>query len=211
MMPPLAVKDALLVIDVQNDFVDGSVAIAGAAAIVPVINRLSRRFHHVVFTKDWHPPGHVSFASSHAGARPGDQIEQADVTQLLFADHCVRGTHGAELHDGLDLNPAHLLLHKGCRPDVDSFSAFIENDGSTRTGLHGYLRERGVGRVFIVGLALYGCVRHTALDARRAGLETVVIDDACRGRPSPHIDAMSMQMAEAGVRRIDSSLLGAAD
>ncbi|MDX3905744.1 MAG: isochorismatase family protein [Pigmentiphaga sp.] len=204
------VHDALLVIDVQHDFVDGSVAIPDAAAIIPVVNRVSPLFRHVVFTLDWHPPGHVSFASSHPGARSGDVVSVAYGEQSVHAQHCVQGQPGARLHDALDLRAASMLLHKGCQRDIDSFSAFVENDRRTSTGLAAWLRERGVSRVFLAGLALYGCVRMSALDAIAAGFESVIIDDACRARPSPRNDDYARQFEAAGVARIASARLVAA-
>ena len=199
-------NDVLLVVDVQNDFCTGSLAIPDAEAIVPVINRLGRGFPHVVVTQDWHPPGHVSFASSHAGKRPGDTITAAYGEQKVYAEHCVQGTAGADLHPALNLPSAELVLRKGTRRAVDSFSAFVENDRTTTTGLEAYLRARGVRRVFVAGLALYGCVKFSALGARAAGFETFLIDDASCGRPNPASDAIAArELAQAQVVRIVSS------
>jgi nicotinamidase/pyrazinamidase len=195
-------SDVLLVIDVQNDFVSGSVAIPDAAAVIPVVNRVCPRFDQVVFTQDWHPRGHVSFASSHRGTRPGDLVTAHYGEQLLYEDHCVQGEPGAELAPGLDLHNAVLRLHKGCRIDVDSYSAFTENDGRTITGLAAYLRARGVQRVFVAGLSLYGCVRHSALDALRGGFSSFIVEDACRARPSPANDRYATELAHAGVGRL---------
>lgn len=197
--------DALIVVDVQNDFVDGSVAIPDAAGVVPVINRLVPLFEHVVFTQDWHPPGHVSFASAHVGMKPGDEIEISYGVQRLYRDHCVQATPGAQLHAGLTVPARALRVHKGLRPDVDSYSAFVENDGETSTGLDLQLRARGIRRVVLTGLALYGCVRHTALDARRAGFEAVIVDDAARARPSPENAAHALALTAAGVLRVRAS------
>lgn len=197
-------EDALLVIDVQNDFVSGSVAVPSAGAIIPVINRVCARFEHVIFTQDWHPAGHVSFASSHRGACPGDVVTTHYGEQLLYADHCVQGQPGAELASGLDLSKAVLRLHKGCRVDVDSYSAFTENDRCTQTGLAAYLRERGIRRVFAVGLSLYGCVRFSTLDAVRAGFIPFIVDDACRARPAAANEGFAVELAQAGVRRLVS-------
>lgn len=207
----LCSQDALLVIDVQHDFVDGSVAIPDALAIIPVINRISAWFEHVVFTLDWHPPGHISFASSHDGARPGDIVPVPYGEQMVHPDHCVQGRHGARLHAGLDLRPVSLMLHKGCRRDVDSFSAFMENDRKTLTGLAAWLTERGVKRVFLAGLALYGCVRISAIDALAMGFETVIVDDACKARPSPRNGEYAAQLHEAGVLRTVSASLKPGD
>ena len=194
-------RDALIVVDVQNDFVNGSVAIEGSEAIIPVINRLIPQFDHVVFTLDWHPPGHVSFASAHPGRSPGDTARVGYGIQQLYADHCVQHTTGAELHPGLDVSNEHMLLHKGTRVDVDSFSAFVENDRETLTGLDVRLRKLGVNRVVLVGLALYGCVRHSALDARRAGFDVVIIDDACCARASLANEEYAAELTQAWVLR----------
>ena len=200
--------DVLLVVDVQNDFCTGSLAIPGSEAIVPVINRLGRLFSNIVITQDWHPPGHVSFASTHSGARPGDTVQVAYGSQRVYADHCVQGSWGAQLHAGLELTTAELVLRKGARKDVDSFSAFVENDQATTTGLAAYLHARGVKRVFATGLALYGCVKFSALGARRAGFATVLVDDAACGRPNPESDAIAVrELAEAGVVRVRSEAL----
>lgn len=202
--------DVLLVVDVQNDFCTGSLAIPGSETIVPVINRLGRIFPHIVLTQDWHPPGHVSFASAHAGARAGDTVQAAYGPQKVYADHCVQGTWGAELHAGLELTSTELILRKGTRRTVDSFSAFVENDRATTTGLEAYLRARGVTRVFVSGLAIYGCVKFSALGARAAGFETILIDDAAAGRPNPETDAIgTRELAEAGVVRVRSAALEA--
>jgi nicotinamidase/pyrazinamidase len=175
-------SDVLLVIDVQNDFCPGgNLAVPEGDKVVPVINRLAQRFHHVVVTQDWHPAGHHSFASSHAGRKPYDTIEAAYGPQILWPDHCVQGTEGAEFHPGLALRNLELVIRKGFRPHIDSYSALYENDHKTPTGLAGYLRERGIKRVFVCGLALDFCVRYSAEDARRQGFDVAVIEDACRG------------------------------
>jgi nicotinamidase/pyrazinamidase len=175
-------SDMLLVVDVQNDFCPGgNLAVPGGHEVVPVVNALARRFAHVVLTQDWHPAGHQSFASSHTGRKPYDTIEVAYGPQILWPDHCVQSSPGAEFRDDLDIPHAALVIRKGFRPHIDSYSAFYENDRKTPTGLGGYLRERGLARLFIAGLALDFCVRYSAEDARHAGLEVVVIEDACRG------------------------------
>jgi nicotinamidase/pyrazinamidase len=175
-------NDVLLVIDVQNDFCPGgSLPVPEGDQVVPIVNRLARRFHHVVATQDWHPAGHHSFASRHAGRKPYDTIEVAYGPQILWPDHCVQGTDGAEFHPALALPHLELVIRKGFRPHIDSYSAFYENDHKTPTGLAGYLRERGIKRVFACGLALDFCVRYSAEDAKREGFEVVVIEDACRG------------------------------
>jgi nicotinamidase/pyrazinamidase len=175
-------SDVLLVIDVQNDFCPGgNLAVPDGDKVVPVINQLARRFHHVVATQDWHPAGHKSFASSHPGRRPYEAIEVAYGPQVLWPDHCVQGTDGAEFRSDLALTNLELVIRKGFRPHIDSYSAMFENDHKTPTGLAGYLRERGIKRVFACGLALDFCVRYSAEDAKRQGFDVVVIEDACRG------------------------------
>lgn len=173
--------DLLLVIDVQYDFCPGGgLGVADGDAVVPEINRIARDFAHVVVTQDWHPAGHSSFASSHDGAAPFSQVTMPYGPQTLWPDHCVQGTRGAELHDGLELPQAEMVIRKGYRTEIDSYSAFFENDQKTPTGLAGYLRERGFQRVFCVGLATDYCVRFSAVDARRQGFEATVIESACR-------------------------------
>lgn len=172
----------LLVVDVQNDFLPGgALAVAGGDEIVPVVNALARRFANVALTQDWHPPRHASFASSHAGRKPFDVARLPYGEQTLWPDHCVQDTAGADFAPGLDIAHAQLVLRKGYHADVDSYSAFLEADRRTPTGLAGYLRERGLRRIFIAGLATDFCVAWSALDARRAGFEAGVIEDACRG------------------------------
>ncbi|MBM3536833.1 MAG: bifunctional nicotinamidase/pyrazinamidase [Alphaproteobacteria bacterium] len=174
--------DILVVVDVQNDFCPGgSLAVPEGDRVVPVINRLAGQFAHVVLTQDWHTPGHLSFASAHAGRKPFETTELAYGTQVLWPDHCIQNTPGAAFHAGLDVNRAELIVRKGFRSGVDSYSAFFENDRKTPTGLGGYLRERGFKRAFFVGLATDFCVRYSAEDAARLGFEAVVIEDACRG------------------------------
>ena len=175
-------NDVLLVVDVQNDFCPGgNLPVPEGDQVVPVINALARRFRHVVLTQDWHPAGHQSFASSHAGRQPYETIEVAYGPQVLWPDHCVQGTPGAALRADLDIPHAALVIRKGFRPHIDSYSAFYENDRKTQTGLAGYLRERGLKRIFAVGLALDFCVRYSAEDAKRQGFDVVVIEDASRG------------------------------
>jgi nicotinamidase/pyrazinamidase len=180
-MPGATGRDVLVVIDVQNDFCPGgALAVADGDAVVGEINRIAAEFEHIIVTQDWHPPGHLSFASSHAGRRPLERIELGYGEQTLWPDHCVQGTRGAELHPGLRLTRAELVLRKGFRREIDSYSAFVENDKKTRTGLEGYLRERGIERVFLAGLARDYCVRFSAEDAERAGFRVVVLEEACR-------------------------------
>jgi nicotinamidase/pyrazinamidase len=175
-------RDVLLAVDIQNDFCPGGgLAVPRGDEVVPVINRLARRFEHVVLTQDWHPRGHQSFASTHPGRKPYETITVAYGPQILWPDHCVQGTAGAEFRNDLQIAHAELVLRKGYHRDIDSYSAFYENDRKTHTGLAGYLRERGFSRVFMAGLAFDFCVRYSAEDARRETFDVVVIDDACRG------------------------------
>ena len=199
-------RDLLLVVDVQNDFCpDGRLAVPRGHEIVPLVNRIAARFAHVVLTQDWHPAGHQSFASSHPGRKPYETIEVAYGPQILWPDHCVQGTPGAEFRRDLQIPHAQLVLRKGYHREIDSYSAFFENDRQTPTGLAGYLRERGLTRLFIVGLATDFCVAWTALDARKAGFEAYVIEDACRGIDTQGSLAKAWaDMAKAGVKRIQS-------
>jgi len=173
--------DVLLAVDVQNDFCPGgALAVPRGDELVPVINGLIGRFEHVVLTQDWHPPGHSSFASEHPGAAPFSEIAMPYGPQTLWPDHCVQGTPGAAFHRGLRWTKAELVIRKGFQREIDSYSAFFENDRETPTGLTGYLRERGFQRVVLAGLAFDYCVRYSAEDARRQGFKVVVIEDACR-------------------------------
>lgn len=173
--------DVLLVIDVQNDFCPGgALAVSDGDAVVPVINALMMRFAHVVLTQDWHPAGHSSFASSHKGASPFSTVTMPYGPQTLWPDHCIQGTSGAAFHAGLAWTKAEMVIRKGFRSAIDSYSAFFENDRKTPTGLAGCLRERGFTRITCVGLATDYCVRYSVEDARRLGFEAVVSLDACR-------------------------------
>lgn len=173
-------SDILLAVDVQNDFcLGGALAVPGGDQIVPVINALGQRFPNVVLVQDWHPPGHLSFASTH-GKRPYDTVELSYGLQRLWPDHCVQDTWGATLHRDLAVPHAALVLRKGIHSEIDSYSALYENDRKTPTGLAGYLKERGFTRLFLAGLALDFCVRYTAEDASREGFAVVVVEDACR-------------------------------
>ncbi|MGA2044859.1 MAG: bifunctional nicotinamidase/pyrazinamidase [Roseiarcus sp.] len=203
--------DVLLVIDLQNDFMPGgALPVGDGDAIVPLINRLGARFVNVVLTQDWHPPGHASFASSHPGAKPFETIAMPYGDQVLWPDHCVQGSPGAELHDGLAADRATLILRKGHHGAIDSYSAFVEADGKTPTGLAGYLAERKIDRVFACGLATDFCVACSALDARLRGFETFVIDDACRAiDANDSLELAWARMDAAQVVRIQSrELLG---
>ena len=173
--------DALLVIDLQNDFCPGgALAVPEGDQIVPLVNRLAQRFEHVILTQDWHPTNHISFASSHPGTKPFGTLDVSYGTQTLWPDHCVRGTRGADFHPGLDAPHAELILRKGLRRDIDSYSAFLEDDHITPTSLASYLRERGLRRLFLCGLAYDFCVRFSAIDGTAAGFECVIIEDATR-------------------------------
>lgn len=172
----------LVVVDVQNDFCPGgALAVPDGDQVVPVINRLARRFAQVILTQDWHPAGHASFASQHPGHKPYDTVAMPYGAQILWPDHCVQGTRGAAFRDDLDIPHAQLILRKGYHRDIDSYSAFFENDRKTPTGLAGYLNERGLTDIYLVGLAFDFCVRYSAEDGRRQGLTVTVIEDACRG------------------------------
>lgn len=173
--------DVFLVVDLQNDFCPGgSLAVPHGDELVPLINTLAVKFTHVVLTQDWHPPGHLSFASSHPGKQEFQTIDVSYGPQILWPDHCVQGTTGAAFRNDLHIPHAQLVLRKGYHREIDSYSAFYENDRKTATGLGGYLRERGFTRVFIAGLAFDFCVRYSSEDARREGFDVVVIEDACR-------------------------------
>lgn len=175
-------RDVLLVVDIQNDFcAGGALAVPHADEIVPLVNRLARRFDHVILTQDWHPPDHHSFASTRSGKQPFEMVEVSYGRQILWPDHCVQGTPGAAFHRDLSIPHAELILRKGFRRTIDSYSAFFENDRRTATGLAGYLRERELSRVFLAGLALDFCVRYSAEDACAHGFDVVVVEDACRG------------------------------
>ena len=194
--------DALLAIDVQNDFCPGgALAVPEGDQVVPVINRLAERFEHVLLTQDWHPPGHGSFASAHPGRRPFETVELDYGAQTLWPDHCIQGSPGGAFHPDLALTRAELVIRKGFDPAIDSYSAFQENDRKTPTGLAGYLRERGFERLFMAGLATDFCVHFSAVDGARAGFEVVVLEDACRAIDLEGSLAAAMAaMAEAGVR-----------
>ncbi|WP_265653316.1 bifunctional nicotinamidase/pyrazinamidase [Verminephrobacter aporrectodeae] len=199
-------RAVLIVVDVQNGFVPGgALPVARGDEVVPVVNRIATAFENVVITQDWHPPGHASFASAHAGKKPFDSTRLAYGQQVLWPDHCVQGSEDAALHRDLQLPRAQLILRKGFHPHVDSYSAFTEADRKTTTGLAGYLRQRGIRRVFVAGLATDFCVAWTALDARRLGFEAHVIEDACRAIDlDGSLSAAWKQMLDRGVRRIQS-------
>lgn len=197
---------ALIVVDVQNDFCPGgALAVGGGHAVVPVINALVPRYEQVVVTQDWHPRGHASFASAHPGREPFQTIDMPYGTQVLWPDHCVQGTPGADLHADLRVASAQLIIRKGWHAGVDSYSAFREADRKTLTGLAGYLRERGVEDVHVVGLATDYCVAWTALDAAGSGFRVSVIEDACRAIDlSGSLQRAWADMAAAGITRTTS-------
>jgi nicotinamidase/pyrazinamidase len=198
--------DALLIIDLQNDFCPGgALAVDGGDEIVPVVNALARGFDHVLLTQDWHPPKHISFASAHpdSDAQPYSTMAAPYGIQTLWPDHCVQGTPGAELHPGLSVPHAELILRKGFRVNIDSYSAFLENDHFTATGLAGYLRERGLRRLFLCGLAYDFCVRFSAIDGTALDFECLVIEDASRAVGLPgSVKATDQAFEEAGIQRI---------
>jgi nicotinamidase/pyrazinamidase len=198
-------NDLLLIIDVQNDFCPGgALAVAGGDAVVPIINRLAERFAHIALTQDWHPSGHSSFATSHPGSAPFETISMPYGQQTLWPDHCVQGTQGAAFHPQLATQRAELVIRKGFRREIDSYSAFYENDRRTPTGLAGYLRERGLRRIFLAGLATDFCVHYSAVDARRLGFEAVVVEPGCRAIDlAGSLDAAWIAMAAAGVQRVN--------
>jgi len=198
-------REILIVVDVQNDFCPGgALAVPQGDEIIPTVNRLAAEFAHVVLTQDWHPPGHASFASSHPGKQPFDTIDVFYGRQILWPDHCVQGTPGAAFHRGLDVAHAELVLRKGFRAEIDSYSAFFENDRRTPTGLGGYLKERGFECITVCGLATDFCVFYSAIDGRRAGFEVTVVTGASRGIDVEGSLAGAMRaMTEAGVTLLD--------
>jgi nicotinamidase/pyrazinamidase len=200
--------DALLLIDLQPDFMPGgALAVAGGDEIIPLINSLARKFDHVILTQDWHPPQHISFASTHH-KNPYEQIAVSYGPQTLWPDHCLQHSSGAALHADLEIPHAELILRKGFRREIDSYSAFLENDHATPTGLAGYLRERGLKRLFIAGLAYDFCVRFSAIDGKALGFETIVLEDAARAVNLPgSVEQTNAAFAEAGVPRLSSASL----
>jgi len=201
--------DALLLIDLQPDFMPGgALPVAHGDEILPLISSLAAKFDHVILTQDWHPPQHISFASSHPGHAPFGQIDVTYGPQTLWPDHCLQYSAGAALHPVLDVPHAELILRKGFRREIDSYSAFLENDHKTPTGLAGYLRERGLQRLFIAGLAYDYCVRFSAIDGKALGFETIAIEDATRAVGLPgSVDATNEAFAAARIPRIQSTEL----
>ncbi len=208
-MPKIKIDDksVLIVVDVQNCFLPGgSLAVGKGEEVIPIINRLGKSFANVVMTQDWHTPGHISFASSHPGKKPFEVIKLPYGDQVLWPDHCVQGTEGAMIHKDINIPHAQLVIRKGFRKTVDSYSAFREADRKTVTGLAAYLKSRGLTRVFVSGLATDFCVAWTAMDARREGFEVFVIEDATRGIDTQGSLAKAWDaMKKSGVKRIQSS------
>jgi nicotinamidase/pyrazinamidase len=202
--------DVLIVVDIQNDFCPGgNLAVPRGDEVVPLVNAVARRFHNVVLTQDWHPADHLSFASAHPGRKPYDTIEATYGTQVLWPDHCVQDTAGAGFRKDLHIPHAALIIRKGIHRAIDSYSTFYENDRKTPTGLVGYLRERGLTRVFLAGLAFDFCVRDSAEDARREGFVVNVIEDACRGIDvAGSVAATRASLAAMDVRCVTSDTLG---
>jgi nicotinamidase/pyrazinamidase len=201
--------DVLLVIDVQNDFCPGgALAVADGDAVIAPIHAIAQHFEHIILTQDWHTPYHFSFASAHPGKEPFEQIEATYGAQTLWPDHCVQGSKGAEFHPALNLTRAELILRKGFHRTLDSYSAFFENDRTTPTGLGGYLRERGLARVFLAGLAFDYCVGYSALDAHRLGFPAFVLRDACRAIDlNGSVAQIESEFATAGVTLIEAATI----
>ncbi|MGW8182478.1 MAG: bifunctional nicotinamidase/pyrazinamidase [Burkholderiales bacterium] len=199
----------LILVDIQNDFMPGgALAVPKGDEIVPLVNRLATRFHWVVAAQDWHPPGHASFASEYPGKKPFETIRLSYGDQVLWPDHCVQGSEGAAFHSALSLAPAQLVVRKGYRREVDSYSVFVEADRTTPTGLAGWLREVGIRRLWFGGLATDFCVLWSTLDARAAGFEATVIEDACRAIDlNGSLDAAWRKMSAAGVKRTRADAL----
>jgi nicotinamidase/pyrazinamidase len=202
-------SDVLLVVDIQRDFCPGGrLAVPRGDEVVPIVNRIAATFANVVLTQDWHPAGHLSFASSHPARQPFQTIDVAYGPQVLWPDHCVQGSAGAQFRDDLNIPHAALVVRKGFRRTIDSYSAFYENDRTTPTGLGGYLRERGLARVFLAGLAFDFCVRYSAEDAHRHGLTAIVVEDACRGIDvDGSVAATRARLAELGVACINADAI----
>jgi len=198
--------DALLVVDLQNDFCPGgALAVAEGEKIVPIVNKLAQKFHHVILTQDWHPTRHISFASTHPGKHPYETIQVSYGPQTLWPEHCLQNTPGSAFHPRLDTPRAELILRKGFRQSIDAYSAFLENDHFTSTGLAGYFRERGLQRLFLCGLAYDFCVRYSALDGTALGFECLVIEDATRPVNLPNsVTDTNAAFSAAGVQRIQS-------
>ena len=201
--------DALLIIDLQNDFCPGgALAVQEGDTIIPLINTLATRFSHTILTQDWHPTQHISFATTHPGTQPYQQIQAPYGPQTLWPDHCLQNTPGADFHPALQIPHAELILRKGFRKQIDSYSAFLENDHLTPTGLAGYLRERSLSRLFLCGVAYDFCVRYSAIDGKNLGFETIVLEDATRPVNLPNsVAETNAALAATNIPRIQSSAL----
>ena len=208
---PIGNDDVLIVVDVQNDFCPGgALAVPHGDEIVPVVNALAAKFRNVVLTQDWHPRGHLSFASAHTGKQPFETVTAPYGPQVLWPDHCVQGTPGAAFHSNLEIPHAGLIVRKGMDPAIDSYSALYENDRTTPTGLVGYLRERGLARIFLAGLALDFCVRYSAEDAVREDFAVFVVEDACRGIDvAGSVAATRARFAALAIPCISAAVVGA--
>lgn len=200
-------QSVLIVVDVQNGFTPGgNLAVANADEIIPKINQLAQKFEHIVLTQDWHPDQHISFADNHPNKKPFETIELDYGRQVLWPKHCVQGTHDAEFHPHLNIPTAQLIIRKGCHQNIDSYSAFMEADRKTPTGLNGYLREHQISTVFIVGIATDFCVAWTAIDAAELGFDTYVIEDACKAIDlNGSLQQAWQDMLQKGVHRIEAS------
>lgn len=200
-------KSVLIVVDVQNGFTPGgNLAVANADEIIPKINQLAQKFEHIVLTQDWHPDQHISFADNHPNKKPFETIELDYGRQVLWPKHCVQGTHDAEFHPHLNIPTAQLIIRKGCHQNIDSYSAFMEADRKTPTGLNGYLREHQINTVYIVGIATDFCVAWTAIDAAELGFDTYVIEDACKAIDlNGSLQQAWQDMSQKGVHRIEAS------
>ena len=204
-------QDVLIVVDIQNDFCPGgALEVPDGDAVIQPIRRMAKLFSHIILTQDWHPPDHSSFAANHIGRKPYQSIRMEYGEQTLWPTHCVQGTHGAEFHPALNLPQAELIVRKGYRKAIDSYSAFFENDRTTATGLSSYLRERGLNRVLVAGLAYDYCVAYTALDARRLGISVYVVRDACRSiNVGDSVARIESAFEKTGVVVIDSGEISA--
>ena len=200
-------QSVLIVVDVQNGFTPGgNLAVANADEIIPKINQLAQKFEHIVLTQDWHPDQHISFADNHPNKKPFETIELDYGRQVLWPKHCVQGTRDAEFHPHLNIPTAQLIIRKGCHQNIDSYSAFMEADRKTPTGLNGYLREHQINTVYIVGIATDFCVAWTAIDAAELGFDTYVIEDACKGIDlNGSLQQAWQDMLQKGVHRIEAS------
>ncbi|MFV5384706.1 bifunctional nicotinamidase/pyrazinamidase [Acinetobacter junii] len=200
-------QSVLIVVDVQNGFTPGgNLAVANADEIIPKINQLAQKFEHIVLTQDWHPDQHISFADNHPNKKPFETIELDYGRQVLWPKHCVQGTHDAEFHPDLNIPTAQLIIRKGCHQNIDSYSAFMEADRKTPTGLNGYLREHQINTVYIVGIATDFCVAWTAIDAAELGFDTYVIEDACKAIDlNGSLQQAWQDMSQKGVHRIETS------